>query len=31
MLPAENATLRNVFVIGPDKTIKVVMMYPLTT
>ena len=29
--PAQNATLRNVFVIGPDKTIKLVLIYPMTT
>jgi alkyl hydroperoxide reductase subunit AhpC len=29
--PAQNATLRNVFVIGPDKKIKLVMVYPMTT
>jgi alkyl hydroperoxide reductase subunit AhpC len=29
--PAQNATLRNVFVIGPDKTIKLVLVYPMTT
>ncbi|MFC7449302.1 peroxiredoxin [Rhodococcus daqingensis] len=29
--PAENATLRNVFVIGPDKRIKLVLVYPMTT
>lgn len=29
--PAEMATLRNVFVIGPDKTIKLVLIYPMTT
>ncbi|MBN8870727.1 MAG: peroxiredoxin [Solirubrobacterales bacterium] len=29
--PAQNATLRNVFVIGPDKKIKLVMIYPMTT
>ena len=29
--PAENATLRNVFAIGPDKTIKLVLVYPMTT
>ncbi|MGB0877268.1 MAG: peroxiredoxin [Mycobacterium sp.] len=29
--PAENATLRNVFVIGPDKAIKLVLVYPMTT
>ncbi|NOQ62041.1 redoxin domain-containing protein [Mycolicibacterium fortuitum] len=28
---AEMATLRNVFVIGPDKTIKLVLIYPMTT
>ena len=26
-----NATLRNVFVIGPDKKIKLVLIYPMTT
>ena len=29
--PAMNATLRNVFVIGPDKKIKLVLIYPMTT
>src|SRR6476646_6580931 len=29
--PANNATVRNVFVIGPDKTIKLVLVYPMTT
>jgi len=29
--PAQNATLRNVFVIGPEKTIKLVLIYPMTT
>ena len=29
--PAQNATLRNVFVIGPDKKIKLVLIYPMTT
>jgi thioredoxin-dependent peroxiredoxin len=29
--PAQNATLRNVFVIGPDKAIKLVLIYPMTT
>ena len=29
--PAQNATLRNVFVIGPDKKIKLVLVYPMTT
>jgi alkyl hydroperoxide reductase subunit AhpC len=28
---AQNATLRNVFVIGPDKTIKLVLIYPMST
>jgi alkyl hydroperoxide reductase subunit AhpC len=29
--PADNATLRNVFVIGPDKKIKLILIYPMTT
>ena len=29
--PADNQTLRNVFVIGPDKKIKLVLVYPMTT
>jgi alkyl hydroperoxide reductase subunit AhpC len=29
--PAQNATVRNVFIIGPDKTIKLVLVYPMTT
>ena len=29
--PAENGTLRNVFVIGPDKRVKLVLIYPMTT
>ena len=29
--PAQNQTLRNVFVIGPDKKIKLVLIYPMTT
>jgi alkyl hydroperoxide reductase subunit AhpC len=29
--PAQNATVRNVFVIGPDKTIKLILVYPMTT
>ncbi len=29
--PAQNATLRNVFVIGPDRKIKLVLIYPMTT
>jgi alkyl hydroperoxide reductase subunit AhpC len=28
---ADNATLRNVFVVGPDKKIKLVLIYPMTT
>jgi alkyl hydroperoxide reductase subunit AhpC len=28
---AENQTLRNVFVVGPDKKIKLVLIYPMTT
>lgn len=28
---ADNGTLRNVFVIGPDKKIKLVLVYPMTT
>jgi alkyl hydroperoxide reductase subunit AhpC len=29
--PAQNQTVRNVFVIAPDKTIKLVLVYPMTT
>jgi alkyl hydroperoxide reductase subunit AhpC len=29
--PAMNGTLRNVFVVGPDKKIKLVLIYPMTT
>ena len=29
--PAQNATLRNVFVIGPDKKIKLTLTYPAST
>jgi alkyl hydroperoxide reductase subunit AhpC len=29
--PALNQTVRNVFVIGPDKTIKLILVYPMTT
>ena len=29
--PATNATVRTVFVIGPDKKIKLMLMYPMTT
>lgn len=28
---ANNATVRNVFIIGPDKTIKLILVYPMTT
>ena len=28
---ANNATVRNVFVIGPDLTIKLILVYPMTT
>ncbi|MDQ3097091.1 MAG: redoxin domain-containing protein, partial [Chloroflexota bacterium] len=28
---AENTTVRNVFVIGPDKRIKLMLVYPMTT
>ena len=29
--PADNQTVRNVFVIGPDKKIKLMLVYPMTT
>ena len=29
--PADNATIRSVFVIGPDKKIKMILTYPMTT
>ena len=29
--PADNQTVRNVFVIGPDKKIKLFLVYPMTT
>src|SRR5438093_891048 len=29
--PADNQTERNVFVVGPDKKIKLVLVYPMTT
>src|SRR5512139_3146940 len=29
--PAENQTVRTVFLIGPDRKIKLVLMYPMTT
>src|SRR5712672_2498639 len=28
---ADNATVRSVFVVGPDKKIKLIMLYPMTT
>ncbi len=28
--PADNQTVRNVFVIGPDKTIKLILVYPMS-
>jgi thioredoxin-dependent peroxiredoxin len=29
--PADNQTVRNVYVIGPDKKVKLVLVYPMTT
>lgn len=29
--PADNQTVRNVFVIGPDKKIKLILVYPMST
>ena len=29
--PADNQTVRNVFVIGPDKKLKLLLVYPMTT
>jgi thioredoxin-dependent peroxiredoxin len=29
--PADNATVRSVFIIGPDKKVKLVLTYPMTT
>src|SRR3954466_2721115 len=29
--PAQNQTVRNVFVIGPDKKLKLLLVYPMTT
>jgi alkyl hydroperoxide reductase subunit AhpC len=29
--PTDNATVRNVFVIGPDKKVKLILVYPMTT
>jgi alkyl hydroperoxide reductase subunit AhpC len=29
--PADNQTVRNVYVIGPDKKVKLLLAYPMTT
>src|SRR5882757_8112925 len=29
--PADNQTVRNVFVIGPDKRVKLILIYPMST
>ena len=29
--PADNQTVRNVFIIGPDKKLKTILVYPMTT
>ena len=29
--PADNATVRNVYVIGPDKAVKLMLSYPMST
>ena len=29
--PADNATVRNVFVVGPDKKVKLILVYPMST
>jgi thioredoxin-dependent peroxiredoxin len=29
--PADNQTVRNVFVIGPDKNVKLILVYPMST
>jgi thioredoxin-dependent peroxiredoxin len=29
--PAENATVRTVFIVGPDKKVKLMLFYPMTT
>jgi alkyl hydroperoxide reductase subunit AhpC len=29
--PAQNATVRSVFIVGPDKRIKLILTYPMTT
>jgi alkyl hydroperoxide reductase subunit AhpC len=29
--PMDNQTVRNVFVVGPDKKVKLILIYPMTT
>src|SRR5438105_14226990 len=29
--PADNQTVRDVFVVGPDKKVKLILVYPMTT
>jgi alkyl hydroperoxide reductase subunit AhpC len=29
--PADNQTVRNVFIVGPDKKIKLILVYPMST
>ncbi len=29
--PADNQTVRNVFIVGPDKKVKLILVYPMTT
>jgi len=29
--PADNATVRSVFIVGPDKNVKLTLTYPMTT
>ena len=29
--PADNQTVRNVFIVGPDKKVKTILVYPMTT
>ena len=29
--PADNQTVRNVFIVGPDKRVKLIIIYPMTT
>jgi len=29
--PADNQTVRNVFVVGPDKKVKLILVYPMST